>query len=296
MLVHVGMNEYTFRKAGGVVNRFTPRLLHELLMRPSDRRTIMACDDMICCLPFFRVRDLAERMHERRLLVGPPRTAPVQFVANQTCASTKPHSLSSYRAVPTCAGPGARQRHTTTRRRLAFPQSPPGPRGRGPTRPAGEASRGKQPRRPPACLPALLLPSRSPGAPPEKTRTTPRYPVWSTRSPPHARPAGGPSTTLASRRDTDTVPILRARRPHPPARDETTDYDDAVAPATGVGDTVSRHSPSPGATWPSAPSLTQGRGPARRQWTSPPDHSLSLKRSPRTRAPPPFSSASTLRV
>jgi hypothetical protein len=69
----------------------------------------------------------------------------------------------------------------------------------------------------------------------------------------------------------------------------------AVAPArraAGVGDTVSR--PPPVAKCLTSPHPRQGPSPhpprrqRQRQWTSPPDHSLSLKRSLRTRrAPPP---------
>lgn len=190
-------------------------------VRSSVRRTIMPCDDMICCLPFL-YRDLAERMHERRL-VGP----------RAVCRACRPHAVhfrnlrlyetsqpfSSYPAVPTSPGAWAWQRQTilwgrATPTPLAaasrFPQSPPGPRGRG--------QEEKQPRR----APAGASPTPVAVARPEKTRArVPRQavqgssptgvrspPLGSDRHPPRWHPEGI---------HTVPIPILRAR-PRPPAR------------------------------------------------------------------------------
>ena len=107
MDVHVG--EYTFRKPGGVLGRFTPRCStdHELLVRPSVRCTIMACD-MICCLPFLYVTSLSACTNDASLDCGVPCVpAPVHFRNLRVYETSQPFQLP--RRAHLARGPAGKQ-------------------------------------------------------------------------------------------------------------------------------------------------------------------------------------------
>lgn len=194
-------------------------------VRSSVRRTIMPCDDMICCLPFLYVTSRSACTNDAWLDRArcAVRAGPMQFIF-ETCASTKPRNL--FPATPPCPprpGPGPGNGKQSSGGGPHQHHSPPPRVFRNPHPGRVGAVRRKSSRVGCRCrCQPYSRRGRPPGAHREKTRArVPRQavqgssptgvrspPLGSDRHPPRWHPEGI---------HTVPIPILRAR-PRPPAR------------------------------------------------------------------------------